>query len=426
MTRDDSKLVTWNPNNKNVIAKNIDTYMSILRIDDNGKVKTSETMKLDACLNLLSHYVEIQGIKAYSLKRNLLFRAGFNRLKKYKVQNTSTFKIALSAEVRRYLMKPLHTYYAVYLLHGRIELASDYKKYSILGKTVSIESWENIEKRLNVETLFKKSKTYLNGINLTKHFTPMIMELEGRNSEEVGDIAHEHFDFLRCAMNFIHVSGIYSKQWGTKRPLAQFLTPPILGIFDSKGECENYFYYVEAQPADLYRNRHISHDILEAVQWLMEKLGSNNNINSLKALLIEAIRKYGQALDTVEWRFAYLELWQILELLTLQSEEQLNMRQVRGRIFNLLSKDEFVRELMIMLSDDRNVLVHEGKFPEDSSLEKVSLLKYIVSRTIHALIDLLDDIADRSTLKILYTYLPERISELRKHSQVISLIQNRG
>lgn len=426
MTRYDLKLVTWNPNNKNAIAKNIDTYMSILRIDDNGKVKTSETMKLDACLNLLSHYVEIQGIKAYSLKRNLLFRAGFNRLKKYKVQNTSTFKIALSAEARRYLRQPLQTYYAVYLLHGRIELVSDCKNYSVLGKTVSIESWESIEERFRVETLFTKSNAHINGINLKKHFTPVIMKLEGRNSEEVGDLAHEHFDFLRNAMNFIHVSGIYSKQWGHKRPLAEFLTPPLLGIFNNVGEYESYYYYVEAQPADLYRNRIISHEILEVVQWLMGKLGPDDNQNSLKALLVEAIRKYGQALDTVEWRFAYLELWQILELLTLQSEEQLNMRQVRGRVFNLLSKDEFVRELMVMLSDDRNVLVHEGKFPEDSSLEKVSLLKYIVSRTIHALIDLLDDIPDRNTLKILYTYLPERISELKKHSQVISLIQNRG
>ncbi len=416
-----SQLVKWKSRDEKTIARNVKAYMEILQVDENGKVKTTETFKLDAYLNILSHHIEIHKVPSSDVKRNLLFRAGFLRLKKYKNQDINNFRRALAAEVRNYLQKSLKTYYVLFPLHGVVQEESSYKSYSILGKSLLVDTWENVCKNFQTDKFFQESKYRRKDIDLQSCFTPILIQSEGRDLNEVFDHAEEYFDLFRCLLNLLYAFGFHQRQWGYSKPLAQVLSPPVFGIFATDGKYETYYYNL-VNHSDYKRNP-ITRDHFEDTQGLADRLGTTHDEKIIEDLLVEALKKYGRALDTDEWRLAFLELWQILELLTLQSNEQLNMKQVLSRVNCLLNQEQFIKDLLMMLYGTRNKLVHEGHFSARKGLEKVSLLKYVVERTINAFFGLLEDIPDKNGLVKYYNYLPLGDSELNARNQVISIIQ---
>ena len=73
----DSQLVKWKKRDEAMLSRNIQAFMDILWIDENGKVKTTEGFKLEAYLNILSHHIEIYKVQSLDLKQNLLFRTGW-------------------------------------------------------------------------------------------------------------------------------------------------------------------------------------------------------------------------------------------------------------------------------------------------------------------------------------------------------------
>jgi hypothetical protein len=138
-----------------------------------------------------------------------------------------------------------------------------------------------------------------------------------------------------------------------------------------EGKYEIYYYNL-ADYAE-YKENKVARQALADAQNLANKLTAIDD-KSTEKLLVEALQKYGRALDTDEWRLTFLELWQILELLTLQSNEQLNMKQVLSRINCLLNQNELIKDLLAMLYETRNRLVHEGHFSHRRGLEMVRYL----------------------------------------------------
>jgi hypothetical protein len=216
-----SQLVRWKSRDESTIRRNIRAYLDILEIDENGHVTTSEGFRLDAYLNILSHCVEIYKVSSFDTKRNLLFRAGFLRLKKYKNQDIHSFRRALAAEVRNYLQKPLKTYHVLFPLHGTIEEESD-SEYSVLGKVLTIDTWENVSKGFEIKEFLRESRYRCRGVDLQEGFTPLMIRESGRDLDEVFDSAEKYFDLFRSLLNLLYAFGTHTRQWGHSKPLAKF------------------------------------------------------------------------------------------------------------------------------------------------------------------------------------------------------------
>ena len=76
--------------------------MQILEVGADGRARTTKLFKLEAYLKILADNIEFKEVTTLEDKRNLLYRAGFTRLKLYKRQDIHSFRRALAAEVRRY------------------------------------------------------------------------------------------------------------------------------------------------------------------------------------------------------------------------------------------------------------------------------------------------------------------------------------
>ena len=214
-------------------------------------------------------------------------------------------------------------------------------------------------------------------------FTPIIVASKGRNEREAFDNAYRAFDFFRGLLNFLYQFGTVTSRWGGyPKPLGSFLQPPVYGIFRTNGEYSGLFY--NTNKGLTYNKNTVSVDVVQDVRKLIRQIGLKQEKDETKQLLVESITKYTKALDTTEWRLAYLSLWQILELLALQSAEQSNMKIVVNRIDTLLRQDQTARDLLQTLYFTRNALVHQGAFPDDRPLEEVNLLKYIAERAINS------------------------------------------
>jgi hypothetical protein len=259
-------------------------------------------------------------------------------------------------------------------------------------------------------------------ISLETDFTPILIKTSGREINSLFDTAERAFDFFRWLLNLLSQFDMYHKSWGGyPKPFAQVLPPPIYGLFHPNGQYEQYFYNLTKYP-EYSRNTIAFEQIVEAKK-LANKLKIVGSEDDTVGLLIEAIEKYGHALDSFEWKLTFLELWQILELITLQSSEQFSMKDVTNRINCLLRQDQFSQDLLSALYKTRNDLVHKGHFPYRNGLEEIGLLKSITERAINTLFGKLKAFPTKGSLARYYEFAPKNKRDLSESLKAITVIQ---
>lgn len=419
-----TELIKWKPNLEEIVSRNIKAYMDILSVDADGKVKTSKGFELDAYMKILSQNIEIYNISSPEIKRRLLFKAGFTRLKKYKNQNIHTFRRALSAEVQKYLSLPVKQYWIFFPLHVVHDQLKNFRSFKILGKKLFFRNWEYVQKHFMLDKFIENTQFRLqkSNVSLGSDFTPVMILSEGRDLNEVFDGAQRIFDLFRCLLNLLSQFGAYHRQFGwPPKPLAKILPPPVYGVFNLDGTFVNYYQDMATYPE--YGKNYLSLNKISAGRKLANILKTPKSNDDTVQLIIVALEKYGRALDTTEWPLAFLELWQILELLALQTSEQFNMKNVKNRVDILLQKSQFAKDLLQALYETRNALVHEGHFPHRQGVEEIGLLKYIVEVSINGMFKQLKNFRTRGSLAKFYDYSPVNNLDLAESHRVISVIQ---
>jgi hypothetical protein len=205
--------------------------------------------------------------------------------------------------------------------------------------------------------------------------------------------------------------------------LATILPPPVYGTFAEDGRLQKLFFNTVRYES--YGPNHLKDYDIGEVRRLANRPKEPENDSQTMAVLIEALEKYGEALDTSEWRLAFLLLWQILELITLQTSEKLNMNTVKNRVISLLNQDRLARDLLSALYRTRNSLVHRGSFPDAEGPREVSLLKYIVERATNALFSLLRTCPTKASLQRYYELISASNTELADRQRLTRNILRR-
>ena len=385
----EKELVKWDIKDQQLIIRCVDQLLSILNIDG-GKVKTIETFKLDIYLKILSQKVSLKNVTSLETKRNLLYRTFFTRLKFYKQQEIYNFRRALATELHNHLSQPIKDYWILLPLHVPKDQIGNARSITVLNTKLLFRDWTYVYKRFELGKYFKDTRNHINDqeFNFELNFTPVLVKNQGRGYVEAFNIAVQHFDLLRYLINFMYQFGIYTHLFGsTPKPLGMILPPPTFGIFSENGKYEDFLFTI-GNYEDYKRNK-VAPQVLKEVRKLALKLQGNTDENQTRSILIESIEKYGEALDTNQWRHAFLLLWQILELITLQSSGKTNMTVVKNRIINLLKQDPMIRDLLNALYETRNLLVHRGEFQISQGFREVNLLKTITERSINSLYGLI-------------------------------------
>ncbi|MFN8382194.1 MAG: HEPN domain-containing protein [Anaerolineales bacterium] len=419
-----TQLVKWNKKDEPLIERYLKEVLDILDITADGSVETSKGFSLMLFRKILVQNIELLGIDALDVREGLVYKTVF-RLKKLKEQNIHGFRKSLASEVKKYLNRPIEKYTILFLLHASSNNLPSIKQIKILGVQLQFSNWEYVRKNFEFPKFLKEADIYLrrqNGvIDIESRFIPILVNVESRNGREGFDKASPSFDLMRAIFTLYHHYGVYNEQWGGyPRPLAKVLPPPVYCVFRETGEFE--FLLNSVLKIEEFQRNTIS---AQEIKYL-RKLSSNFKVvpkeTETLSLIVEALQKYSQAHETNEWRLAFLLLWQILELITLQTSEQFTMKNVISRVGILLRHDPQAADLLSALYDTRNKFVHQGNFPNEQGLQEVSLIKNIAERAINQVFSRAKKFPTKSSLQRFFDNAGINDTELLDRQRVIGMI----
>ena len=419
-----TQLVKWDKKDEPLIKRYLKEILDILEVKEDGRVETTKGFSLMLFRKILVQNIELFGIEALDVRQGLVYKTVF-RLKKLKKQDIHGFRRSLAAEVKHYLDRPIEKYTILLPFHASSNNPPPIKQIEILGIRLLFSNWKYVRDKLEFQRFLQDADLFLrrqNGrIDIESHFIPVLVEVEARNGREGFDKASPAFDLMRAIFDLYHHYGAYNEQWGGyPRPLSKVLPPPVYCVFKDSGEFDLFLY--STPKLEEFQNNSIDAQEIKYLRKLARNFRVVPKETETLSLIVEALQKYAQAHETNEWRLAFLLLWQILELITLQSSEQFTMRNVISRIGILLRHDPKAADLLSALYDTRNEFVHQGNFPDEQGLQEVSLVKSIAERAINQVFSRAKKLPTKASLQRFYDNAGTNDSELSDRQRVIGVI----
>lgn len=419
-------LVKWEKKKEPLIARYVKEFLNVLEVDGQGKVSTTKGFSIKMFRKILSQNIQLIGIEELDVREGLIQKTLF-RIKKNKKQDIHGFRRSLASEVKRYVDRRIEQYTILFPFHASSHNPPPIKQIQILGVKFRFSNWGHVKRNFECSKFLQEADLYLrrqNGrIDIESRFVPVLVQTEGRNAREGFDKASPAFDLVRAIFALYHHYGRYNEQWGGyPRPLAKVLPPPVYCVFKNTGEFELFLY--NTPKLEEYSQNTISAEEIKYLRKLARGFKTLPRESETLFLVIESLYKYAQAHETNDWRLAFLLLWQILELITLQTSEQLSMKNVINRVAILLRTDPYAIDLLSALYTTRNELVHSGNFPDEQGLNEVSLMKSIAERVINQLFAKAKKIPARASLQRYYDHAHAGTSdtELLDRQKVIGVI----
>lgn len=373
----DKSLVSWPSGKQQRVQQHIDRLMSQIVIDENGRTSTGKIFEREWGISALSHLVEIQNADDWEVKKSLVGATTW-RLKRAKRQDTNTFRRMLAAATRRYLSRvPEHL---IVVLTSNLSLGiRPGGQIAARGIVFRQQGWSGLSASLDIEAWRSQEP----GFRSTRPHSTVLYsaEVEARSNREAIEIANQDFDLVRLAFNCIYADNLMYSMSGRRRPLAEIPSPHYWGVFSVSGNFRESYH--NPHPQTLPIKRPIRNEIVAAKR-MLRRFDVEHRDNSILRLYEDAVRRYNDALDTTDWRQAFLDLWRVLELISFPTSDRYSMDEVADRIAGLLGNHWALRDLLSSLAHSRNKLVHTGAFPT-SALDEVNLAKAMVEHSLGAI-----------------------------------------
>ncbi len=331
--------------NENQLSRIIRDLSNHICLDNQGRTTWTITFEVDAQFEILAHIVRVAGLDDIDVMRSLT-QAAIKKIKERgKTATLESFKELFSIEVQEYLDKPEEEFKVVFFLNVN-ERALDDGVVNLLGTQIEAYRWQELEN--NFET-----KPWLDNVEVYRvfklgelrsfTFTPMLATAKGRTPSEGFYNAEDVISLYRAVLNLSHEYG--SRTVGGHPPLGKCLPSPVYGLFQADGKYLDLFYTLSRyryQPESFHTQKLKRIDILQ-------KLKRSSNPNDTMFLVLDSLRKYGQAMDAIQWHAAFLPFWQVLELAALQTDT-IKISSVVSRTKSLLRTTPLIEDLIIVLN----------------------------------------------------------------------------
>lgn len=337
-----------------------------------------------------------------SLARHLVCRAVI-ALKKQELENPSweDFRRELNNAAKAHVDRPLIDYRILLPFHISGSWIDSKPWIDVLGMSFQRVTWPEVEALPGWEQFLRDAQhvhllpdrqddltAYLTSV---WGFTPLLVDVPGRMHQDAFDSANRNFDLLRALVNYVsrHIQRGFV-YFGTSKPLGVSLPPPVYGMFWPDGY---YKLYRTVERYD-YKAKEFEQDSGRQVEELLNRIASISG--EMQSLMINVLLRYGEAMDTANWRYAFLSLWQVLEAVSLQSK-------TAKRVGVLIEANPLYTDLIDVLAQSRNLFAHQGEFSEEG-LREVNFLKIIADLAIDAFFDYAERFPDRKSLKGFYKH----------------------
>jgi len=413
----DADLVKWRDEAK--VRRNLSAALRTVVIE-NGRPVSHEPFELDAVVFVLASVVDMPLVGSEEARHRILRDACF-RLPTFGRADPSTLRRAIAAGVRRYLSLPTERYRIVLPLNLASVCLERRGSIEVKGLKLEVRSWAELRQSVALDQWLREAHpvTKCDRSVLLGSFTPLETVATGRDHREAFDEAYSAFGLYQSLMNLDQFHR-YTVQFGRHEPLGKVRLPPLYGSFADDGSLVNFYY--ETDLPHRYLVPTVDAAVLRQADRLLREFSRRQEERATLGLVEEAIRRYGRALNTTNWREAFLGLWQVLELLTYEQEGNYSIKEVRGRARVLLRQHPLMCDVLDACYDIRNALVHAGRFRDDG-LQDVSMLKAVVENCINGVYGLRRRCPDREHLSVYYQNAPASDHELAVRAKVTGAIR---
>lgn len=397
--------------------------LQAMTLNKDGQVSWPQSFNFDMRLEVLVSKTNIQALPdRKDLARDLILKAVV-ALKRRGLEGPDwkDFSQELDGIVKAYTDKPLIDYRVLFPFHISGPWVTRKRWFNVLEMKFRRVSWQQVQALPGWGQLWKDAQGYSllqdrDDLYSIWTLTPLLVDVQARTRQEAFDQANRNFELLRALFNLVKAYRVWLVRIGTPKPLGASLAPPIYGMFRAAGDYEALYYNVERRKYEAVR---FERDEGLGVEKLLGHIATASE--EMQSLLIEILLKYGQAMDTTDWRSAFLALWQILEAASLRASANLKMMEVAKRIGNLIGAKPPMKDLIDSVAQSRHLLVHQGRFSEEGLVE-VNFLKIIAEAAINALFVNAKRFPTRQLLEEFYKHATLGNSTLYTRRKVIDTI----
>ena len=414
-----AQLVTW-VRNQNVVRRNLRRALESLELNGN-ELTIPKERQYDAATTVLSGCVSLLDVQHDSARWEIICLA-VQDLKRTNGETLGDFRKSLTRLLEQRNQVAATTHYVVFPLNLPTVWLPQATVLSCNARRFLPTTWGKLARRFDVAAW--QQDVRMNGAREIKipddRFLPLIAVLSARSSREAFETTEEPFECLRAILNLSAQFGRLILMSGLPRPFGPILAPPTYGIFTADRAFSSC--YLNTDPARRYERNPIPEIDAKLVKRVLRRWARTPPVNELRALLADAVRRYGHAMDCADWREAFLALWQALEMITIvRRDGNFRLDEVCRRTAALLGGSEQIADLMDTLRVTRNEFVHRGMFSANG-LRVVNLLKGIVELCFESLDGLSDRFNTRVELDEFYRLAVLQRVELTDRSKAMNYL----
>ena len=434
-----ARLVKWNDKVDQAVRINLKALLQDMVIvplpmqHEDGTISSMTAVSMDqsnvvvmeARIHILAAYVQLQDIELVSQKRMCIEIAAI-KMKEQKQEDISAFKRHLAEGVHGHINKPIFDFNHLFVLNIDPVCFTGRTSFNVAGVEMLISSWKSVEENFNLDQLNERILIY-NHSATQKHFStptvPLICRVQGRDVSETFTRANQAFDLLRSVFNMVESANVFRRHIGRPQPLATFLPPLNYGAFDSSGNLAEHWY--NAEPPAEYPRGYLIPQQMQAVDKLLGFFKRPTDKEDIMRAFLDAQEQYQQALDTTDMQKAFLCLWRVLEIITSRpgNSGMFNTENILRRTESLFFKNALFCDLLRVVHDERNRLVHRGQFADEGRIG-VAMLKLIVELCLANLSAIYEKCPTWDKLEQFYSLAQKETSVLEQEMTMNEYVQS--
>lgn len=200
--------------------------------------------------------------------------------------------------------------------------------------------------------------------NLPKDYIPFRIRVTARSLHEAAEEALDTIDELRGIWNlFFNRQKLTRMSIGPQEPINTILLGPLHSLHKPRGELATETFWYEPSYRAPVRVVNLGTRYTQVVKFYSNLQGLLRR-SHYRTDMKNAIIHYARALDDRDWHASYLKLWGVLENLTAMGRRG-NYDVLVRRSAGVFGKYEYMREVLNVLRDQRNRVVHASSTSEE-------------------------------------------------------------
>jgi len=292
--------------------------------------------------------------------------------------------------------------------------------FAVNHAEVRLVNYQQLQDDFDVTSCISKISGFHRGeIDQLQKFSYAVISAKTTNERLAYQRGNEVFELFRGILNFADRFGTFTYHGGRPETLSRIQPAKLALVFDERKEMKGY--WITEGPFE-YRHLPLERTKLDFASELFGKMNALGD-GSLKNRLISAIIKYSEGLDGNVTGTSFITFWQLLEIIALGDYYNLSEKEVSSRIGSIFD-DKKMRDLMNVLRDRRNYLVHKGAIWE-FDLDEINLIRSCCESAILFLFNNIANFEDEPSLDLFYTTVNKNAVDLERQKRILDYVRSR-